>query len=57
MKEVIQKLTLNRSATYQLKVLEELNERWSEWAGRMIITVESEGDRPPITPLIGTQRS
>ncbi len=57
MKEVIQKLTLNRSATYQLKVLEELNERWSEWAGRMIITVESEGDRPPITPLTGTQRS
>ena len=26
---------------------------WSEWAGGMTITVESEGDGPPVTTLTG----
>jgi hypothetical protein len=33
MKEVKQKLTLDRPATYQIRVLGELDESWSDWAG------------------------
>jgi len=53
MKEVIQKLTLDRPATYQIKVPGHLEESWSDWAG-MTITVESEGNGPPVTTLTGT---
>ena len=53
MKEVKQKLTLDQSATYQIKVPGHLDESWSDWAGGMMITVESEGDGPPITTLTG----
>jgi hypothetical protein len=51
--EVKQKLSLGRPATYQIKVPGHLNESWSEWAGRMTITVESEGDGPTVTILTG----
>ena len=54
MKKVKQKLTLDRPATYQIKVPGELGESWSDWAGGMTITVESEGDGPPVTTLTGT---
>ncbi len=49
-----QKLTLAGPATYQVKVPGHLNESWSEWAGSMTITVESEGHGSPITILTGT---
>ena len=54
MKEIKQKLTLDRPATYQIKVPGHLNESWSEWAGSMTITVERESDSQPITTLTGT---
>ncbi len=54
MSEVKQKLSLDRPATYQIKVPGHLNESWSEWVGSMTITVESEGDGSPITILTGT---
>jgi hypothetical protein len=54
MNEVKQKLTLDRPATYQIKVPGELDESWSDWAGGMTIEIESEGDGPPITTLTGT---
>jgi hypothetical protein len=54
MKEVKQKLTLDQPATYQIKVPCHLDESWSEWAGGMTLTVESEGDGPPVTTLTGT---
>jgi hypothetical protein len=54
MKQVKQKLTLDRPATYQIKVPGELDESWSDWAGGMTITVESEGEGPPVTILTGT---
>jgi len=53
MVEIKQKLTLDRPATYQIKVPGHLNESWSEWAGSMTITVESEGDGLPVSTLIG----
>ena len=53
-KKVRQKLTLDRPATYQIKVPGELDESWSDWAGGMTITVESEDDGPPVTTLTGT---
>jgi len=54
MKKIKQKLTLDRPATYQIKVPGHLDESWSDWAGGMTITVESEGDDPPVTTLTGT---
>ena len=54
MKQVRQKLTLDRPATYQIKVPGHIGENWSDWAGGMTITVESEGDGPPVTTLTGT---
>jgi hypothetical protein len=54
MKKPKQKLTLDRPVTYQIKVPGHIGESWSDWAGGMTITVESEGDDPPITTLTGT---
>ena len=54
MKEIKQKLTLDQPATYQIKVPGYLDESWSEWAGGMALTVECEGDGPPVTTLTGT---
>lgn len=48
-----QKLTLDRPATYQIKVPGKLDQSWSDWAGSMAITVDSEGDEPPVTTLTG----
>jgi hypothetical protein len=53
MKKSRQKLTLDRSATYQIKVPGELGESWSDWVEGMTITIESEGDGPPVTTLTG----
>ncbi len=53
MKKAKQKLTLDRPATYQIRVPGVLDERWSDWDGGMTITVESEGDGPPVTILTG----
>jgi len=54
MKKPKQKLTLYRPATYQIKVPGHIDESWSDWAGGMTITVETEGDGPPVTTLTGT---
>ena len=54
MKEVKQKPSPDRSATYQIRVPGELDESWSDWTGGMTITVESEGDGPSVTTLTGT---
>ena len=48
------KPTLDRPATYQIKVPGELDESWSDWDGGMTVTVESEGEGPPVTVLTGT---
>ena len=54
MSEVKQKLSLDRPATYQIKVPGHLDESWSDWYGKMTYTIESEGDGPPVTTLTGT---
>ncbi len=53
MKEVKQKLTLDRPATYQIKVPGHLDQSWSDWAEGMTITLESGDDGPPTTTLTG----
>ena len=52
--KVRQKITLDRPATYQIKVPGELDETWSDWLGGMTITEESEGEGPPVTTLTGS---
>ena len=46
-------LTLDRPATYAIKVPGELDASWADWAGKMTISVESEGDGP-LTTLTDT---
>jgi hypothetical protein len=53
MKEIKQRLTLDRHAVYEIKVPGELDESWTDWDGKMTITVESEGVGPPVTTLTG----
>ena len=48
------KPTLDRLTTYQIQVPGELDESWSDWVAGMTITVESEGEDPPVTILTGT---
>ena len=47
------KLTLDRPATYEIKVPGELDASWSDWTGGMTIAVEGEGDGSPVTTLTG----
>ena len=47
------KLSLDRPATYQIKVPGELDESWSDWVGEMTIRVERGGEDPPVTTLTG----
>jgi len=54
MKKAKQKLTLDRPATYQIKVPGELDESWADWVGTMTITVESDGDGLAETTLSGS---
>ena len=49
-----QRLTLDRPATYQIKVPGHIGESWSDWVGGMTITVETEVDGTSITALTGT---
>ena len=53
MKMVTQKLTLDRPATYQIKVPGRLDEGWSEWGGEMAVTVQTGDDGQLITTLTG----
>jgi hypothetical protein len=46
-------LSLDRPATYQIRVPGVLDESWSAWIGKLTITVEGEGDDPPVTTLTG----
>jgi hypothetical protein len=54
MEESRRKLSLDRPATYQIKVPGHLDESCADWVGEMTITVESEGGGPPVTILTGS---
>ena len=53
MKEIKQKLTLDRPVAYRIRVPGHLDESWSDWAGAMTITVASDDDGLPATTLTG----
>ena len=53
MKKRKQKLSLDRPATYQIKVPGLLNESWSDWDRKITITIDSDADGLPVTTLIG----
>ena len=50
----IRQLTLDRVATYQIKVPGALDENWADWDGKISVTVGRKGDDPPVTTLTGT---
>ncbi len=54
MKEIKKKLTLDKPATYQIKVPGHLDKKWVDWTGEMTITVGSDDDGLPVSILIGT---
>ena len=53
MNDIRQNLTLDRPATYQIKMPGQLDESWSNWAGGITVTVERGGDGRPVTILTG----
>jgi hypothetical protein len=53
-KKTKQKLSLERPATYQIKMPGHLGQSWSEWVGGMTVTFESEGDGLPVSTLTGS---
>lgn len=53
-KESKKKLTLDRPATYQIKVPGHFHEGWSDWADKMNILVETTPAGLPITILTGS---
>lgn len=48
------KLTLDRPATYEIKVPGQLDESWENWGWKMKVIVECVEDNPPMTILTGT---
>jgi hypothetical protein len=48
-----EKLTLDRPAVYEITVPGELDESWTDWDGKMNVTVERKGEGPPVTTLTG----
>jgi hypothetical protein len=46
-------LTMDRPATYQIKVPGEISRNWSDWAEGIKITAEWTGDDLPVTMLTG----
>lgn len=54
MGEAKRKLTLDRPAPYEIKVPGELDPSWSEWDGKMTVTVESDDEGRPVTTFKGT---
>ena len=53
MKEIRQNLSLDRLATYQIKVPGELDENWSDWTENVTSTVDNDSYGMPITTLTG----
>ena len=53
-KKAKRKLTLDRPATYQIKVPGHLDESWSDWDGKITITIDSDVDGLPVTTLTGS---
>ena len=54
MKKVQQMLTLDRPATYQIRVPGHLDKGWSDWVGSMTLTAETDDEGRPVTTLTGT---
>ena len=48
-----QKLTLDQSATYQIKVPGELDESRSDWSGQITVRIERDDDGLPVSALTG----
>jgi hypothetical protein len=48
------KLTLDRPATYEIRVPGQIGENWSPWIGELTVTVQDEEDGLPVTTLTGT---
>ena len=54
MKKGKHKLTLDQPATYQIEVQGKLDENWPDWAGELIVGVESDDEGLLVTTLTGT---
>lgn len=52
-KKARQNPTLDRPATYQIKVPGELGASWTDWVGGMTATVDSDEHGRPVTTLTG----
>lgn len=51
MKQINQKLTLDRPVSYQIEVQGHLDNSWLDWIEGMTIAVKCDAGRPPFTTL------
>jgi hypothetical protein len=54
MNKTIVKLTLDRPATYQIRVPSRLDAQWADWIENLGLTIEADGHDLPVTTLTGT---
>jgi len=54
MNEMRNKLTLDQTLVYQIKISGQLSENWLDWMENMVIEVECMDDGLPVTNLTGT---
>jgi len=54
MENEVKKLTMDQPATYQIKVPGILSERWSDWGGRMDLSIDNTDEISPISSLTGS---
>jgi hypothetical protein len=53
MNEMRNKLTLDQTLVYQIKISGQLSENWLDWIENMVIEVECIDDSSPVTTLTG----
>jgi hypothetical protein len=54
MNETKHRLSLDRPATYQIKVPGHLDERWTDWDRKLTIAIDSDVAGLPVTTLTGS---
>jgi hypothetical protein len=51
---MVRRHQVDERVVYQIKVQGNLDGRWSDWFSGLIVTIEDEGENPPVSTLTGS---
>ena len=51
---MVRRHKIDERVVYQIKVQGNLDDRWSDWFSGLMVTVEGEGENPPVSTLTGS---